>query len=166
LPDQRVDPIEPERPPSDHRPDIADRVARPPGLGPSRRRRFQKRDIIGIVHGQDRCFAAISGRFRPADRGQDRLGAGRRLGIIGEAAIVQLARRRVAQLPGIEEFAHHASRAGRATQRNTTNPARPERIDPISTPTFTRSITAGSVNARPPMNKLIVNPIPASSSTP
>ena len=111
-------------------------------------------------------LAAILGRFRPADRGQDGFGAGRCFGIIGEAPIMQLARRRVEQLPGVEEFAHHAPRAGRATQRSTTNPARPERIEPISTPTLTRSISAGSIKASPPMNRLIVKPIPASSNTP
>jgi DHA1 family inner membrane transport protein len=51
--------------------------------------------------------------------------------------------------------------------RSTRNPASAERIEPASTPILTSSTSSGRPgNASPPMNRLIVKPIPASSDTP
>ena len=50
---------------------------------------------------------------------------------------------------------------------STTTPKRAQRTDPISTPTLTSSTRCGAPgNARAPMNRLIVNPIPHSSAMP
>jgi len=45
-------------------------------------------------------------------------------------------------------------------------PTTPETILPESTPIRTARACSGSSNARVPMNKLMVNPIPVSNATP
>ena len=116
------------------------------------------------MHREDRCLTVIGRPLQRGKRGRDRRGARRGFSIGHEAAIVQLGRRGMNQLAGIEEAAHHACRW--LARRSTRNPPSAETIDPISTPILTASIVASSWKASPPMNRLIVKPIPHSSDTP
>ncbi len=60
------------------------------------------------MDGRDRRDAPVRRRLGPADRRQDRLGAGRRLRIGGKGAVVQFLARCVPELGGSEEAAHVA----------------------------------------------------------
>ena len=49
---------------------------------------------------------------------------------------------------------------------NRPKPKMAEAIEPTNTPIFTSSTSMGSLNARPPMNRLMVKPIPHNMQTP
>ena len=68
------------------------------------------------MHRAERRLAMVDRRLRPADRGEDRVGARRALGEGDEGAVVQLQRRRMIELAGVEEGTHQgvpARSAGR-----------------------------------------------------
>src|SRR3546814_9243368 len=93
--------------------------------------------------------------------------ARRGFGIGDEATVMQFLRRGVRPLAEIEEAAHQAGSAGcgAGANRSTTKPAHADTIDPASTPSLT-SFSTSPRNASPPMNRLIVKPIPHKSATP
>jgi hypothetical protein len=62
---------------------------------------------------KQRRLALVARRFGRADRGKDRARAAGMLGVGHEAAIVQLLRRCVEELPVVPEAAHQAKSRGR-----------------------------------------------------
>jgi hypothetical protein len=105
LAEQGVNPQQVERAAAD-RPDIADRIARPPRAFPAFVRALQEGEIIGGMNAQERRLAMIDYRLGRPDRIKDRAGAAGMLGVGHPAAIVQLLLWRVRELMGIEEEAH------------------------------------------------------------
>ena len=104
--EQRVDPVESQRPAADDRKRIGQGITRPPRRAPQGRRALQEVDIGGGVDGEDRRQALVAGQLGRGKRRPDRLGPRRHLGIGGEAAIVQLLAGGMGELARVEEGAH------------------------------------------------------------
>ena len=162
--EQRIDPRQRERAASADRKDVRNRIPRPPRSAPHRGRGLQEIEVARIVHRRDRRFAAIRRRHNLADRGQDRIDPRRAFCISRERPVVQFLRGRVAALSGVKESAHQCRFF--ADISRITTPANAESSEPVSTPIFTPSACDGSVKASPPMNRLIVKPMPAISARP